>query len=80
MSNNKKILEAFSEALQVEADIIHDALMYQSIPEWDSISHMVLITELEDVFDISIDIDDVIDMSSFAKAKEIISKHKITFD
>jgi len=80
MSNNKKILEAFSEALQVEADIIHDALMYQSIPEWDSISHMVLITELEDVFDISIDTDDVIDMSSFAKAKEIISKHKITFD
>lgn len=80
MTNNDKLLEAFAEALLLETDQITDTLEYQSIPEWDSISHMVLITELEDRFDISIETDDVIDMSSVAKAKEILSKYGVAFN
>ena len=79
MSNLEKLTEAFVEALQVETDKVVDSLAYQSIPEWDSVSHMVLITELEDAFDISIETDDVIDMSSVAKAKEILMKYEISF-
>jgi len=77
MDNKEKLISAFAEALMVDKKIVIDTLEYQSIPEWDSISHMVLITELEDVFDISIDTDDVVDMSSVAKAKEIIAKNGI---
>ena len=75
--NEKKIIDAFCEALGIEENLISDELKYQSIPQWDSISHMVLISEIEDVFDIEIDTDDVIDMSSFAKAKEIVLKHGV---
>lgn len=39
---------------------------------------MALIAALEDEFDIMIDTDDVIDMSSFAKAREILAKHGVT--
>ncbi len=77
MSNNSKLKTAFASALGIERSDVVDTLQYQSIPEWDSISHMVLIAELEDAFDISIDTDDVIDMSSVAKAKEIIQKYGI---
>jgi len=38
---------------------------------------MILITEIEDVFDISIETDDVIDMSSVEKAKEIVKKYGV---
>lgn len=54
-------------------------MVYQSIPEWDSVSHMILINEIESTFDISIETDDVIDMSSFAKAKEILNKYNVEF-
>lgn len=77
--NTEKLVTAFSTALEIEASIVKDDLKYQSIPEWDSMSHMFLISELEEAFDVEIDTDDVIDMSSVAKAKEILAKHDISF-
>lgn len=71
---NEKLIEAFATALDIDESLVKDDLAYQSIPEWDSITHMVLISELEETFDIEIDTDDVIDMSSVAKAKEIVLK------
>jgi acyl carrier protein len=77
--NNKKLIEAFCNALEIDASIVKDDLQYQSIEQWDSISHMILIAEIEDVFDIEIDTDDVIDMSTVGKAKEILNKNGIEF-
>lgn len=79
MTNEEKLIGAFAEALSVDPSIITDDLKYQGIRQWDSISHMVLISQLEETFDVSIDTDDVIDMSSVAKAKEILAKHNIKF-
>jgi len=79
MNNSKKLTQVFTEALGIKKEIITDDLQYNSIPEWDSVAHMALIAELEDVFDIMLDTDDIIDMSSPAKAKEILTKHDISF-
>ena len=79
MNNTEKLYSAFSEALNIGIEQVTDGLKYQSIPQWDSISHMVLISTLEEKFDISLATDDVIDMSSVGKAKEILGKYNITF-
>ena len=36
---------------------------------------MALVAEIEAAFDIMLETDDIIDMSSFAKAKEIVAKY-----
>jgi hypothetical protein len=41
---------------------------------------MLLVAELEDSFDLMLDTDDIIDMNSFAKAKQILAKYEIIFD
>jgi len=79
MENEQKLKEAFAEALEIDESAVNDELKYQGIEEWDSVSHMVLISELEDVFDVSIETSDVIDMSSFAKAREILNKYGVQF-
>jgi acyl carrier protein len=79
MDNRSKLKQSFEEALTIEQSIINDDLAYQSIEQWDSISHMVLISQLEDDFGISIDTDDVINLSSFGKAKEILAKYGVDF-
>lgn len=79
MNNSEKLVNSFSEALGIDASTVTDSLEYQSIPEWDSITHMILISQIEEDFEVSIDTGDVIDMSSVAKAKEILSKHNIVF-
>ena len=50
-------------------------MRYNAIPQWDSIAHMSVVAALEDAFGIMIDMDDVIDMSSVGKAREILRKH-----
>jgi acyl carrier protein len=79
MSNQEKLVEAFVNALNIDAGNVQDSLSYQGIPEWDSISHMILVSEIETIFDVSIDTDDVIDLSSVGKAKEILTKYNSQF-
>ena len=78
-SNEQKLIQIFSDALDLDKSIIEDKLEYNTIPEWDSIGHMTLIAAIDDSFDIMLETDDIIDMSTFAKAKKIISKHGIEF-
>ena len=48
-------------------------LEYQHVTSWDSVGHMGLIAAIEDAFDIMMDTDDIIDLSSFEKGKEILT-------
>jgi len=79
MNNNEKLYKSFANALNIDPSLINDDLKYQSIKQWDSISHMMLISYIEEDFGVSLDTDDVIDMSSVAKAREILTKHNISF-
>ena len=78
MSDNDRVIETFSRVLGLQAERITDDLRYATIPEWDSIAHMSVIAALEEAFGIMIDMDDVIDMNSVGKAREIIAKYSPT--
>ena len=77
MSNENILVEAFSSSLGIDKDLVKDELKYNSIPEWDSIAHMTLVAEIEGAFDIMLDTDDIIDMSTVEKSKEIIKKYGV---
>ncbi len=78
MSENLvKYKKAFIESLEISDEKALDDLKYNDIDEWDSIGHMGLISAIEDVFEISIETNDVIDFSSFSKGKEILKKYKV---
>ena len=70
-----KLRAIFTESLNINASNVVDGLRYSGIPQWDSVAHMALIAAIEEGFDIMLDAEDVIDMSSFLKAKEIVAKH-----
>ena len=69
----------FSNTLQIEPSSVNDELQYNSIAEWDSVGHMSLVAALEEAFDILMDTDDIIELSSFAKALSILAKYDVTF-
>ena len=66
------------ENLQISEDQLA-GLQYQGVELWDSVGHMSLVAALEDEFDIMIDTDDIIDLSSFEKGKEILAKYGVEF-
>jgi acyl carrier protein len=71
---------AFVDALGIDPNANFDDLEYAKTPGWDSVAHMKLISEIENTFDIMLDTEDVIDMSSFPVAKKIVEKHGVTLD
>ena len=52
-------------------------LEYQGVDTWDSVGHMVLMASLEEKFDIMLEMDDIIDFSSFEKGKSILAKYDV---
>ncbi|MGI6226030.1 MAG: phosphopantetheine-binding protein [Peptococcales bacterium] len=76
MSNYKKYVDAFKVAIQQDDEDVVVKLQYRDMG-WDSVAHMVLMSEIENSFDIMLDTDDVIDFSSFEKGKEILKKYDV---
>lgn len=80
MNNDLKLKTAFAFALGIDISKITEELEYNSIPEWDSVGHMSLITGIEENFSLSLESDDIINLSSFAKAKEILESKGVVFN
>ena len=76
MTNLEKYNAAFCETLSIDESKLN-GLKYQAIPEWDSVGHMTLVAAIEDAFDIMMETDDIIDLSSYEKGKEILKKYEI---
>ena len=74
MTNQEKYLNAFTETFEISEKAAREAT-YKETDEWDSVGHMRLINALEDAFDIMMDTDDIVDLSSFEKGMEILSSH-----
>ena len=78
MTNKEKYDKIFIESFSLKEDELNDKLIYESVPDWDSVGHMGMIGELEDIFEIEMETDDIIDFSSYDKGKEIMKKYNIT--
>ena len=77
MDDKQKYDEAFYESFGIEKNSSIEKLEYNSIPSWDSVGHMGLISALEEKFDIMMEMDDIIDFSSYDKGIDILKKHSI---
>jgi acyl carrier protein len=73
-----KLKNAFINVLGVSPEGDFESMAYGQTPGWDSVAHMALVAELEAAFDIMLPTDDVIGMSSFLKAKEIVVRNGAT--
>ncbi len=76
MNNLDKYSKVFIKTFSVDKSKLKK-LKYQSIPQWDSVGHMSMVGSLEDTFKITLDMDDIIDFSSFEKGKKILKKYKV---
>ena len=78
MTPKEKYDQAFMESFSIDKQALNDTLEYNSVEESDSVGHMTLIGLLEDTFEIAMDMDDIIDFSSYNKGHEILEKYGVT--
>ncbi len=79
MSNLEKYVAAFKQNFMVEESAL-TGLKYQDISAWDSVGHMALMATLEEAFGIELDVDDIIEFSSFEAGQAILFKYSVTME
>ena len=77
MTNKEIYDQSFCTSFSLESDRLDKNLEYNSISEWDSIGHMELMAALEDGFEITLEMDDIIDFSSYNKGLELMQKYGV---
>jgi acyl carrier protein len=77
MKNLEKYQKAFIDIFEIDKDQLNQELEYQSINAWDSVGHMALMAELEDIFEIEMEMDDIVDFGTYATGIETMRKYGV---
>ena len=77
MANLEKFNAVFCEVFSVEESRLDDSFDNQHVQGWDSVRQLSLTAGLEDAFGIMLDAEDILECTSYAKAKAIMAKYNI---
>ena len=79
MSNIDKYNGVFCEIFQVAVENLNENFSSNFVDTWDSVFQLSLVTQMEDVFDVMLEPEDVMDFKSYNLGKEILAKYGIEF-
>ena len=76
--NLEKYDKIFVERFGVKPEQLA-GLAYKSVPAWDSVGHMELLVEIGEEFGLELEMEDMVDFSSYEAGKRILAKHGVEF-
>ena len=79
MDNLQKYKDVFTRVLNVNEAVLDERFTFKDVPQWDSVAHLSLISELEDAFDIMFESEDILHYGSYLNGIEILKKYGVTF-
>ncbi|AMW34635.1 acyl carrier protein [Haematospirillum jordaniae] len=77
MSVRRRLIDTFLHSLDLPEGVDVDSLAYRAVPTWDSVGHMQLVAAIENTFEVMMETQDIIELSSFDKAIEILERHGV---
>lgn len=76
MEKYKNIFIKIFELNDKEREFV-EKMEYGNSDKWDSLNHMKLLSEVENAFDISMQIEDLLAFKSYIKGIEILKKYNV---
>ena len=80
MNNLEQYKKVFVEIFDVEEQILDENFTFKGIEKWDSLTHLNLITTLEETFDVMYDTEDILHYGSYLNGIEILKKYGVNFE
>ncbi|MGE0880197.1 MAG: phosphopantetheine-binding protein [Acidimicrobiia bacterium] len=77
MNASTSVESIFIDVLNLTSPIDWNTVRYQEIEGWDSLAHMAIVGEMEDRLGVMLDPDDIVEMSSYERALEILGKYGV---
>jgi len=78
MENIEKYNNAFVEVFGAKAEELNESYGKDTVEEWDSVHQLSLVAMFEEAFDIMFDPEDIMDLTSYVKGKELLAKYDVT--
>jgi acyl carrier protein len=67
------VRQAFKDAFDIDPQLVSMETTASDIPGWDSVGHLSLASNLEQVFGVSLDVDELMEMESVREIVRIIT-------
>ena len=77
MTNLEQYNKIFMDVLGVDETVLNENFTFKDVPQWDSVAHLSLISELEEAFDVMLEPDDILHYGSYENGKKILEKYGI---
>ena len=77
MTNLEKYNEAFTTVFSVSAKDLNDEFNAGKIDSWDSVHQLSIVAQLEEIFDVMFDPEDIMEFTSYGKGREILKKYDV---
>jgi len=73
----KRLQKLLSEILETTEDEIKDELSPAEVETWDSFNGLLIVSGLEDVFNVKLTMDDIISIKNVKDIKNILEKYGV---
>ena len=77
---SEKLYQVIARILNVSIEEINDESSPETIETWDSFNSLMLADELESEFNISFELEEIIDSPNVAAIKKHLKNHGVTLD
>ena len=77
LDNLQKYKDVFTRVLNVNESVLDEGFTFKAVPQWDSVAHLSLISELEDTFDIMFESEDILHYGSYIHGIEILKRYGV---
>lgn len=80
MTNLEKLNQIFCEVYSVEESALNEEFINTNVETWDSIHQLSMVAAIEEAFDLMMDAEDILEMTSYENVKKLLtSKYEIAF-
>ena len=80
MTNLEKLNQIFCEVYLVEETALNEDFVNTNVETWDSIHQLSMVASIEEAFDLMMDAEDILEMTSYVNVKNLLtSKYEIAF-
>ena len=77
-STDKKLKTILVKVLLIDESQINDDMSRKTVKDWDSMAHLMLVSEIESAFEVTMDDDDIMEIQTVADIKKTLQKLGIT--
>lgn len=77
MNNLELYKGVFMNIFNIKESELNENFNACQVERWDSVNQMALVGEIEDAFGIMLEIEDIVEFTSYEKGKDILKKYQV---